>query len=248
VSDPRVVVTIEGRIASTRLPGKILYPLAGHPMMEQIVRRTRRAARVHEVVIATTDSAADQVVADLGERIGCRVHRGPVEDISERILGAAGDADIIVQITGDCPLVDPALIDHAVDLLQAAGADYVSNSLHACTYPIGFDVRAFTTTALRKSMDLSDDPIDRVHGSYFIARRSDLFKHSGWDAPGRLRYPGLRLTVDEPADYALVHKIYEVLYPTDEAFDVEAVIALIRRHPDWALINAAVQQKQASEG
>lgn len=248
MSKPRVVVTIEGRIASTRLPGKILYPLAGLPMMEQIVRRVKRAASVDDVVIATTDSPADRVVADLGERIGCTVHRGPVKDISQRLLGAAGSADIIVQITGDCPLVDPGLIDHAVALLQCSGADYVSNSLSECTYPIGFDVRAFTTEALRESMALSDDPIDRVHGSYFIARRPDLFRHASWDAPQHLRYPGLRLTVDEPADYALVHKIYEALYPENQAFDVEAVIGLIRRHPDWALINADVQQKQASEG
>lgn len=248
MSDPRVVVTIEGRIASTRLPGKIMYPLAGLPMMEQIVRRARRATRAHDVVIATTVSPADQVMADLGQRICCSVHRGPVEDISERLLGAAGAADIIVQITGDCPLVDPGLIDHAVALLQSAGADFVSNSLRECTYPIGFDVRAFTTGALRRSMALSDDPIDRVHGSYFIARRPDLFRHASWDAPQHLRYPGLRLTVDEPDDYALVHKIYEALQPENDAFGVEDVIALIRRHPDWALINADVQQKQASEG
>lgn len=248
MSERRVIATIEGRIASTRLPGKILYPLAGRPMLEQIVRRAWRAVRVHEVVIATTETPPDQVVADLGQRIGCRVHRGPEEDISERLLGAAGNADIIVQITGDCPLVDPHMIDQAVELLQSSGAEYVSNSLNACTYPIGFDVRAFTTAALRRSMELSDDPIDRVHGSYFIARRPDLFKHAGWDAPAHLRYPGLRLTVDEPADYALVHKIYEALYPVDEAFDVEAVLALIHRHPAWALINAGVQQKQAREG
>lgn len=248
MSNPRVVVTIEGRIASTRLPGKILYPLAGRPMMEQIVRRAKRATRVHEVVVATTINAADQVVVDLCHRIGCKVYQGAVEDISERILGAAGDADIIVQITGDCPLVDPALIDHAVALLQTESADYVSNSLHECTYPIGFDVRAFTSAALRKSMGLSDDPIDRVHGSYFIARRPDLFKHAGWDAPDHLRYTGLRLTVDEPSDYDLVHRIYESLYSSSEVFGVEAVIDLIRRNPEWAMLNAAVQQKQVSEG
>ncbi|MDR7306036.1 glycosyltransferase family protein [Rhodoferax saidenbachensis] len=248
MSDPRVVISVEGRIASTRLPGKILYPLAGRPMIEQIVRRAKRAERVHEVLVATTVNAADQVVVDLCHRIGCKVHQGSVEDISERILGAAGDADIIVQITGDCPLVDPALIDHAVALLVAEKADYVSNSLHECTYPIGFDVRAFTSAALRKSMELSDDPIDRVHGSYFIARRPDLFKHVGWEAPDHLRYPGLRLTVDEPSDYALVHKIYETLHQSNEAFAVEDIIALIHRNPAWAMINAAVQQKQASEG
>jgi spore coat polysaccharide biosynthesis protein SpsF len=247
-NNPRVVVTVEGRIASSRLPGKILYPLAGVPMLEQIVRRARRAERVHEVVVATTTNAADQVVVDLCHRISCRVHQGSVEDISERIRGAAGDASIIVQITGDCPLVDPALIDRAVELLIENKADYVSNSLHECTYPIGFDVRVFTAEALRRSMDLSDDLIDRVHGSYFIARHPDLFKHVGWDAPEDLRYPELRVTVDEPADYELIHKIFAELYPRNPAFSTADVIALIHQHPDWVRINAAVQQKQVEEG
>lgn len=248
MSKRRVVATIEGRIASTRLPGKILYPLAGVPMIGQIAQRVERARRVDEVVIATTDTPADQVVADLGQRLGIRVHRGPVEDISERLRGAAAGADIVVQITGDCPLVDPDLVDAAVELLEAEQADYVSNSLHACTYPIGFDVRAFTMEALQRSMDLSDDPIDRVHGSYFIARRPDLFRHAGWDAPPELRYEGLRLTVDEPADYGLVVRIYEALAPTHPNFGVAEVIALIRQHPEWAAINSAVQQKQVEEG
>lgn len=247
-SKRRVIATIEGRIASTRLPGKILYPLAGVPMIGQIVQRLRRAQRVDEVVIATTDSPTDQVVVDLGQRLGVRVHRGPVEDISERLRGAAAGADTVVQITGDCPLVDPGLVDAAVELLEREQADYVSNSLHACTYPIGFDVRAFTMEALLRSIALSDDPIDRVHGSYFIARRPDLFHQVGWDAPTELRYDGLRLTVDEPADYELVHRIYEELASQKPDFGVAEVIALVQQNPSLAQINSAVQQKQIEEG
>lgn len=248
MSKRRVVATIEGRIASTRLPGKILYPLAGVPMIGQIAQRVARARRVDEVVIATTDSPADQVLVDLGRRLGIRVHCGPVEDISERLHGAAAGADIVVQVTGDCPLVDPDLVDAAIDLLERDRADYVSNNLYGCTYPIGFDVRVFTMEALLRSMALSHDPIDRVHGSYFIARRPDLFHHSGWDAPSELRYEGLRLTVDEPADYELAVRIYETLAPTHPHFGVMEVIALIRQHPEWAAINATVQQKQVEEG
>ena len=248
MSKRRVIATIEGRIASTRLPGKILYPLAGLPMIGQIAQRLRRAQRVNEVVFATTDAPADQVVADLGQRLGIRVYRGSVEDISERLLGAATGADIVVQITGDCPLVDPALVDVAIELLEQEQADYVSNSLHTCTYPIGFDVRAFTMEALIRSMSLSDDPIDRVHGSYFIARRPDLFRHAGWDAPPELRYEGLRLTVDEPADYELVYRIYEKLAYQNPEFGVAEVIALLRQNSSWTRINATVQQKQVEEG
>lgn len=245
---PKVVVTIEARIASTRLPGKVMYPLAGIPMLEQIVRRARRATKVDNVVIATTISPADQVIRDLAQRINCPAHAGPVDDISERLAEAATDADIIVQITGDCPLVDPHLIDHAVEILIDQDADYVCNSLHGLTYPIGFDVRAFTKQALIQSMELSDDPIDRVHGCYFIARRPDLFKQVGWDAPADLRHSTLRVTVDEPTDYALVQKIYDTLFPINPDFGVEDVIELIQKHPEWTQINSDVQQRNVSQG
>ena len=248
MSKRRVIATIEGRIASTRLPGKILYPLAGLPMLGQIAQRVRRAQRVDEVVFATTDTPTDQVVVDLGRRLGIRVHRGSVEDLSERLRDAAKGADIVVQITGDCPLVDPRLVDMAIELLEQEQADYVSNSLHTCTYPIGFDVRAFTMEALLRSMSLSNDPIDRVHGSYFIARRPDLFRHASWDASPELRYEGLRLTVDEPADYELVYQIYEKLAYQNPEFGIAEVIALVRQNSSWTRINAAVQQKQVKEG
>ncbi len=248
VSKGRVIATIEGRLASTRLPGKIFYPLAGVPMIGRIARRAQQAKSVDEVVIATTDRPEDRAVVDLGEHLGIRVYCGSVDDISERLLAAAAGADILVQITGDCPLVDPTLIDKAIDLLREKKVDYVSNSLYANTYPIGFDVRVFTIQALLRSMELSRDPTDRIHGSYFIARRPDLFSHACWDAPLELQIKGLRLTVDEPADYKLISMIYEVLAPQNPYFGVKDVINLIKQNPDWAEINAAVMQKKAKAG
>ena len=125
MSKPQVIATIEGRVASTRLPGKIIYPLAGVPMIGQIARRVSMARTVDDVVIATTNLPADDVVVDLGRRMGIRVHRGPVDDISERLRGAAVGADILVQITGDCPLVDPQLVDIAVEILLRKSASIV---------------------------------------------------------------------------------------------------------------------------
>lgn len=248
VNKRRVIATIEGRLASTRLPGKIFYPLAGVPMIGRIAERIQQAKGVDEVVIATTDRPEDRAVVDLGERLGVRVYCGSVNDVSDRLLAAAAGADILVQITGDCPLVDPVLIDQAIDLLEEKKVDYVSNSLYTNTYPIGFDVRVFTIEALLRSMKLSSDPIDRVHGSYFIARRPDLFSRAGWDAPPELRFKGLRLTVDEPADYKLISQIYEVLAPKTPYFGVKDVIDLMLQNPSWAEINAAVMQKQIKAG
>jgi len=247
-SDVRVVATIEARMAATRLPGKVLLPLAGAPALERLIERVRRSQRVDEVVVATTVAPADVVIVDLCGRIGCRVHRGPVEDITTRLIGAAGNADIIVQITGDCPLIDPAHIDETVRVLLDEGADYASNSLHGCTFPVGFDVRCFTMAALRRSAELSNDPNDRVHGSLFIYRNPSLFRLAGWDAPEEMRWPTLRLTVDEPADYELMRRIFEALYPAHPKFGAADVLALVRRNPEWAAINSTVRQKAVTEG
>jgi spore coat polysaccharide biosynthesis protein SpsF len=244
----RVIATIEARMSASRLPGKVMLPLAGVPMLQRLVERIRRSTRVDDVVVATTVSTPDAIIADLCGRSGCRVHRGPVEDITRRLLEAAAGADIIVQITGDCPLIDPAHVDETVRLLLDENADYASNSLNGSTFPLGFDVRCFTMAALQRSAELSDDPTDRVHGSYFIYRHPQMFRLVGWDAPADLRWPELRLTVDEPADYELVRRVFEELYPAKPDFGVADVLALLRRKPEWVQINSAVRQKLPSEG
>lgn len=235
-------------MAATRLPGKMMLPLAGEPMLGRLVERLRRSERVDDVVVASTTSEPDAVIADFCGRIGCRVHRGSVEDITQRLLEAAKGANVIVQITGDCPLVDPAHVDRTVELLLETKADYASNSLHANSFPLGFEVRCFTAEALQRSAVLTRDPTDRVHGSYFIYRRPDLFRLVGWEATPDLRWPDLRLTVDEPADYELVRRVFETLYPVRPDFDVKDVVALLRDKPDWAALNQAVRQKAPSEG
>ena len=235
-------------MSASRLPGKMMLPLAGATMLERLAERLQRAKSLSGITIATTVAAPDEVIAALCERKGLAVHRGSVEDIAMRILGAAGDADIIVQITGDCPLVDPDHIDRTVALLRSENADYASNSLKGCTFPIGFDVRCFTRAALEKTVALTDDPVDRVHGSYFIYRRPDLFRLAGWDAPADMNWPDLRLTVDEPADYEVVRRVYDALYPSNPAFTARDVITLMRARPDWVALNSAVQQKSPSQG
>jgi spore coat polysaccharide biosynthesis protein SpsF len=235
-------------MSATRLPGKVMLPLAGEPMLARLVERVRRSRRVDDVVVATTINPADAVIVDLCGRIDCDVHCGPVEDVSQRVFDAARGAEVVVQITGDCPLIDPVHIDHTVKLLNESGADYASNSLYGCTFPIGFDVRAFSMEALKRSMSLSSDPIDRVHGSYFIVRRPDLFRLVGWDAPPNMQWQAPRLTVDEPADYELIRRIFESLYQDKPDFSAGDVLALLRSKPDWVELNRSVGQKAAAEG
>jgi spore coat polysaccharide biosynthesis protein SpsF len=244
----RTIATIEARMSATRLPGKVMLPLAGAPALQRLIERVRRSALVDDVVVASTVAPPDKVIADLCERIGCRVHRGSIEDITQRLIEAAGDADIVVQITGDCPLIDPAHIDESLRCLIDGNADYASNSLGRGTFPLGCDVRCFTMAALRRTAELTADPIDRVHGSYFIYRNPDLFRLVGWEAPPVLRWPDLRLTVDEPEDYELIRRVFEALYPTKPDFGLRDVIDLLRERPEWVALNSTVQQKAPAEG
>lgn len=215
-------------------------------MLQRLIERVRRAA-LDDVIVATTVHAPDAIIVDLCERIGCAVYRGPVDDVTERLLGASAGSDIVVQITGDCPLIDPAHIDATVRLMVGCNADYGGNNLSGLL-PIGFDVRTFTTAALQRSAQLSDDPVDRIHGSYFIHRRADLFRQVEWRAPSDLTWPDLRLTVDEPSDYELVRRVFETLYLLRPSFDAHDVVNLLREKPDWVRINAAVRQKAVAEG
>jgi spore coat polysaccharide biosynthesis protein SpsF len=144
--------------------------------------------------------------------------------------------------------LDPEHVDRTMALLRAEKADYASNSLKGCTFPIGFDVRCFTRAALEKTIAMTDDPVDRVHASYFIYRRPDLFRLAGWDATPEMHWPQLRLTVDEPADYELVRRIYDALYPVNPAFTARDVVALLRSRPGWAALNSAVRQKAPQQG
>lgn len=235
-------------MAATRLPGKVLLPLAGEPAIVRMVERVRRSRTLDAVWIASTESSADRVIEMTAGKIGCPVHRGPVEDITARLLQTAekAGADILVQLTGDCPLIDGETIDLCVEHMLNSAAEYCVLGFDQ-SLPIGLDVRAVAVDALRRSA-ASDSPVDRVHGTYFIHRNPHLFKHVHAPVPPHLRRPEFRLTVDEPEDYELVSLIFDTLFPSNPLFKPADVLALLDQYPEWAKINQSVRQKHAEEG
>jgi spore coat polysaccharide biosynthesis protein SpsF len=245
----RIVATIEARMGSTRLPGKVVLPLGGQPLLQRMVERVRFSACVDAVWVASTVAPADQQIDAALAGSDCPIHHGPIEDITTRLLevAEAARADVLVQLTGDCPLVDFELIDLCVRHMIVSDSEYCvlgfGNDL-----PIGLDVRAVTVDALRRSAAASVDPVDRVHGTYFIHRSPDAFRHARVAVPAVLQRPEFRLTVDEPADYALVSRVFDVLYPRNPQFRAADIIDLLDRNPDWAAINRDVRQKTAEEG
>lgn len=246
----RVLAIIQARMGSTRLPGKVMKPLLGRPILEHVVRRVARSERVDEVIVATSRLEADQPVAELARLLGVDSFRGSEEDVLERYVGAARWAklngqDHVVRITADCPFADPAVIDQVIREHLETGADYTSNTLER-TFPHGADVEVFTAEVLYTTDLEAVADYEREHVTPFIWSQPERFRLHAVEAPARLRRPELRLTVDTEADYMLARAIYEML-GTDE-FGLEEVVDLVERAPWLPFINRTVRQKLVRKG
>ncbi len=229
---------------STRLPGKVLRPILGRPMLALMIERLRRVQHVAAIVIATTVDPSCDAIEALARELGVGCFRGSEDDVLDRVLQAAraAEADLIVETTGDCPLIDPAVITTVLAAFLAGGTDYAANILPA-TWPRGMDVQVFPRAVLERVAQLTHDPADREHVSLYIYEHPETFRLrnvvSGLPADAAT----LRLTVDTPEDYALVTRIYEALYPDNPCFGMTEILALFAAQPELREINGAVQQK-----
>ncbi|MFN6933604.1 MAG: aminotransferase class III-fold pyridoxal phosphate-dependent enzyme [Tsuneonella sp.] len=235
-----IVALLQARTSSSRLPGKVLADLHGAPMLLRQIERVRRARLIDRLIVATSDDASDDALAQLCADNGVACHRGSLDDVLDRMAGAldaaaAGEpVDYAVRLTGDCPLADPAVIDRVIAAAQASGADYATNALHP-TYPDGLDVEVVSAAALRTAQREATRVPDREHVTPFINRQPGRFQAVHVDHATDLS--ALRWTVDEPADLAFVRAVYDRLYPADPAFGMDAVLALIEREPGLAAGN-----------
>lgn len=245
----RTVCIVQARMGSTRLPGKVLRPLLGKPMLGHQLSRLARCQQIDELVVATSESPDDNAIARIVEDVlALRCYRGSEEDVLARYVKAAeGErADIIVRVTGDCPLIEPEVVDLAVKLFKAdnSSADYLSNTLER-TYPRGLDVEVFSMAALREAHESSSRPEDREHVTPFLYQNRSRFRVNQFKATNDLSH--LRWTVDTQADLNLVTRVYEALYPTNPQFNHQDVLKLLERSPQLASINAHVEQKTLSD-
>jgi len=235
----KVVATVESRMASSRLPGKNARPVLGRPMMARLLERLRRAETVDTVCVATTTEPADDELERIAHEAGADVFRGSTDDVLGRVLGAlqACGGDLLVEITGDCPLVDPRIVDAAVARYASGGYDYVANILDELTFPIGFDVQVYSAALLSEIAGLTTDPGDRVDVTPFIYRNPQRYRLLNLRAPAELDRPGYRLCVDYPEDFEVLTEIFGALHRDGEVFSARDVVAFLDRRPDLARHN-----------
>jgi len=245
----KIIATIEARMLSSRLPGKVLMLLAGRPALEHLIRRLQRSKYLDEIIVATTINRADNPIVELTKRLKVKYFRGSENDVLGRVLAAAEsvNGDIIVEILGDCPLVDPDLVDRGIEEFFSHDVDYASNTIKP-SYPNGFDVQIFSREILAKVDKLTQNPIDRVHVSYYIYTHPKRYRLHNWEAEKEYQAPDLRVTLDEEADYQLLNIIFEKLLPLNENFGYREVINFLKNNPYLAKINKYVRQKDPSEG
>ena len=240
----RLAAVIQARTGSARLPGKVLRPLGGRPVLAWVVRAATASGVFDDVVVATTTEPADDAVAALGGELGAGVVRGPVDDVLARYLAAvdATGADIVARLTADCPLLDPTLIAACVQAFDPAKVDYLSTN-QPRTVPRGLDVEVVAAAVLRAVGEIADG-VDRRHVTSYVYTHPERFRIAGitFDPPG----DDLRVTLDEPDDAALLDAVVAEL--GDDASDWRRVVALLRTRPELVAINARVRPKALAEG
>ena len=227
------IAILQARTTSSRLPGKVLLPLEGQPMILRQLERIKCASTIDAIVVATsTDPSDDELVATL-TTAGYDVVRGPLDDVLGRFIRVldAYPAETVVRLTADCPLISPTVIDLVVRQFYAAGSDYLSNNLTP-TYPDGLDVEVVKASTLRTLAEESTDVDEREHVTLGVYRRHEQFKVGNFRDPEGRDNTHLRWTVDNPDDFAFVTSIYEALWQLNSDFDYQDVLAFLEQYPD----------------
>jgi len=239
----RIVATIEVRMTSSRLPGKHMLDVCGKPILAHLIDRLKRVPSLRDIIVATTTNTADDALCALAAANGVKFHRGSEADVMQRVADAAvsANADLIVEITGDCPLIDPEIVEQAIRMHLHNDSDYTGNA-EVRSYPDGMDVQVFAAADLVQAAKATDDADDHEHVSLYFRRHPQRYRHVHLVAPPELHWPELGLTLDERADYLLIKNIYEHFLPSNPRFSCLDILRYLRAHPEVARINEDVRR------
>jgi len=245
MKNKKIAAIIQARMGSTRLPGKILMDIAGRPMLWQVVNRIRNCDMVNEIVVASTIESKDDAVEDFCGKNGINCFRGSEDDVLDRYYQAASinNADVVVRITADCPLIDPGTVDKVLSeyLSKCDEYDGASNVIER-TYPRGLDTEVFSFPALAKIWAAAKKEHEREHVTVYFYEHPEEFNM--FSVKNNKDLSSFRWTVDEDTDLAMVRKVYEYFSSRKNKFSIFDITAFIEKHPDVKMLNENVEQKK----
>jgi spore coat polysaccharide biosynthesis protein SpsF (cytidylyltransferase family) len=243
-----IIAAIQARMGSTRLPGKVMKELHGKPMIWHIYKRLKAATLLNDVVVSTSNSKKDGVVADFCGEHDIKCYRGAEADLVDRLYGTARrfGATALLRVTGDCPFVDPLLVDRLLEGFVRGNYDYASNwSLNHKTLPHGLELEVYSTDCLARLWNEVKDPHLREWIPFNIHNNLESFRTV--TITSSKMYPDMRLTVDYEEDFELTERIYDELGDDGRIFGLQDIADLFEKHPDLAGINAMYSGKTGAE-
>ena len=231
-----ILAILQARVSSTRLPGKVLKPILGKPMLQQQVERVLRSKKIDRLVVATSTEQDDDPLVPLCESLGIESYRGSLTNVIDRFYQAAliYEPAHVVRLTGDCPLIDPQMIDDVIAFYLNNDYDYASNSLHS-TFPDGLDVEIFRFSVLKKAWLETSLPSEKEHVTLHIYKHPERYRLGSFEGTPDLS--GHRWTVDEPEDFVFVSTVFEELYPHTPCFSTKDILKLLDARPELVSIN-----------
>ncbi len=230
----KITAIVQARIGSTRLPGKVMKLLCGKPVLRQVADRLKHSKKIDEIIVATTTLQEDDLIENFCLENKINYFRGSSQNVLSRYYNAAKkyNAKFIIRVTSDCPFIDPVVIDKMIDVFENENKtgikiDYLSNTLHR-TFPKGLDAEIFSFDSLKKAYEQAATDYDKEHVTPFLYNNPHLFKLKNY--LNDTDYSSFRLTLDTPADYNLINRIYELLYKPNELILLDDLIDIIKNN------------------
>lgn len=236
---------VEARMGSTRLPGKVMMKVKNVPMISLLIDRLKQVKKINKIIVATTNSRNDDSFCKYLKDKKINFFRGSEDNVMKRVIDASKKYKIknIIQITGDCPLIDPEIVSQTLNTFEKNNFDFVSNSTYR-SYPDGMDVCIFSSKNLNKSYKLTNSKYDQEHVSLFMKRKKTIFSQCNIVAPENLNYPNLGLTLDEKKDYDLIKIIFSKFWQSRKNFSCKEIINFLNSNQKYFSINKSVRRKK----
>ena len=239
-----IYAIVQARMKSTRLPGKVLKMVNGKPLIEILLYRLSQSKKIDKIVIATSENKENDILTETVEKLGFDVFRGSEDDVLSRYYHAAKPLEptAVVRITGDCPIIDPQLVDEIIGLYQENNVDYASNA-EPPTFPDGLDTEVFSFTALEMAYNNAEEPFEREHVTPFI-RTNGQFKQANYS--NKTDFSGERWTVDEPEDFEVIENVIKHFAPNLD-FPWKDVLELNQAHPEYFEANKNIRRNEGAD-